>query len=151
MMAPRPHLICLPLPDKALHNPSSSFSSAALVSSRFLELADLDHAPGPLHCCFLCLVQSSPRYPYGPLSHLLQVSAQMSDKPYLVIPSKRAPETISFDSASFSAEHFIWHFLSSCLWFASPTGRSMPPWWGSCWFFFFFFATESIVLRVGPG
>lgn len=83
-------------------------ASVALASSLFLEPANFDHASGPLHCCSLCLAHSSPRYPHGPPPHLLQVSAQMSEKPYLVILSKiTTPVTVPSLTAGLPSEHFI--------------------------------------------
>ena len=56
------------------NGPPQSFllSGSTDPSSLFLELANVAHAPGPLHCCFLCLAHSLLRYPHDPLFHLLR-------------------------------------------------------------------------------
>lgn len=101
------HMICLPLSQMALHNLSCLGSGSTDLSSLFLELANVAHAPGPLHCCFLCLAHSLLRYPHDPVFHLLQVSAPMSETSYLAIPSKIPPGSISSDSAGLSLKYFI--------------------------------------------
>ena len=133
------HVICLPLPQTALHNLSCSSSSCTGLSSLFPELANFAHAPGPLHCCFLCLAHSLLRYPHAPLFHLLQVSAPMSEKSYLVIPSKIP--TLGLSSLTLLGS--LWSISSDILYsiiyglFPQLEGQCVQG-GGSCCAFFFF-------------